>query len=307
MYGERELEAFVAVIDSGSVSLAAERLIRTQPTVSRQIASLERQVGAALFRRMPNGMMTTYAGERLEPMARDLVRRGRRAREVMTGIVQEQRSFVVAAPEMTSVLVLAPFIAEGGPISDVMIATPAETYDRLRTGADLAVTTSPPASRLRGTRVTTLPLFCQLPASHPLADGEQIELKDLLAGPFLTSGRGSAAWAQIQQVAEGEGWSLEMASLGADAPIIQARSAAGHGPCVVVEPPRFGLVTRPLVHRGAAMHAALYAGWERTHYAGDDIRRLVKQLSDYVSTHVPDLYPAGAYTAVEAAPINRRR
>lgn len=205
MYGERELEAFVAVIDCGSVSVAAERLIRTQPTVSRQIASLERQVGAALFRRMPNGMMTTYAGERLEPMARDLVRRGRRAREVMTGIVQEQRSFVVAAPEMTSVLVLAPFIAQGGPISDVMIATPAETYDRLRTGADLAVTTSPPASRLRGTRVMTLPLLCQLPVYHPLADGEHVELSDLLAGPFLTSGRGSAAWAQIQQVAEGEG------------------------------------------------------------------------------------------------------
>ncbi|MCS3844603.1 hypothetical protein [Microbacterium sp. AK031] len=58
--------------------------------------------------------------------------------------------------------------AEGDPISDVMIATPVETYDRLRTGADLAVTTSPPASRLRGTRVMTLPLFCQLPATHPL-------------------------------------------------------------------------------------------------------------------------------------------
>lgn len=45
------------------------------------------------------------------------------------------------------------------------------------------------------------------------------------------------------------------------------------------------------------MHAALYAGWERTHYAGDDIRRLVKQLSDFVATHVPDLYPEGTYTA----------
>lgn len=45
---------------------------------------------------MPNGMMTTYAGERLEPMARDLVRRGRRERDVMTRIVQEQRSFIAA-------------------------------------------------------------------------------------------------------------------------------------------------------------------------------------------------------------------
>ena len=295
MYGERELEAFVAVIDCGSVSLAADRLIRTQPSVSRQIASLERQVGASLFRRMPNGMVLTYAGERLEPMARDLVRRGRRAREVMTGIVAEHRSFIASAPEMTSVLVLAPFIAQGGAISDVVIATPGETYDKLRTGADLAVTTSPPAPRLRGTRVMTLPLLCQMPASHPLAAGDHVELSDLMSGPFLTSGRGSAAWAQIQQVAEGEGWSLEMASLGADAPIIQARAAAGHGPCVVVEPPRFGLVSLPLQHRGEPLRCALYASWERTHYAGDDIARMVKDLTAFTASHVPAMYPEGAY------------
>ena len=292
MYGERELEAFVAVIDHGSVSLAAERLIRTQPSVSRQIASLERQVGASLFRRMPHGMVTTYAGERLEPMARDLVRRSRRAREVMTGIVQEQRSFVAAAPEMTSVLVLAPFIARGGPISDVIVATPAETYDRLRTGADLAITTSPPDPRLGSLRLLTLPLLCQLPAAHPLAAGSHIELDELLAGPFLTSGTGSAAWGQIQQAAEGEAWSLEMASFGADAPIIQARSAAGHGPCVVVEPPRFGLVSRPLHHRGEPMQCALYAGWDRTHYARDDIRRVAEQLIRFAADHVAGLYRA---------------
>lgn len=290
MYGERELEAFVAVLDCGSVSLAAERLIRTQPTVSRQIASLERQIGASLFRRMPQGMVATYAGDRLEPMARDLVRRGRRAREVMTGIVQKERSFVAAAPEMTSVLVLAPFIAGGGPISDVVVATPAETYDRLRTGADLAVTTSPPDSRLSSIRILTLPLYCQLPASHPLAGSERLELKDLLAGPFLTSGAGSAAWTQIQRAAESEAWSVEMASFGADAPIIQARSAAGHGPCVVVEPPRFGLLSRPLHHRGLPMQCALYASWERTHYAREDIRRVAEQLTEFAADHVARLY-----------------
>ena len=196
---------------------------------------------------------------------------------------------------MTSVLVLAPFIARGGPISDVMIASPVETYDRLRVGADIAITTAPPSPRLRGTRVLTMPLLCQLPASHPLADREHVELRELLAGPFLTAGKGSAAWAQIQQAAEGEGWSLEMASLGADAPIIQARSAAGHGPCVVVEPPRFGLVSRQLRHHGETMRCALYASWERTHYAGDDIRRVVRQLTEYVASHVPALYPEGTY------------
>ncbi len=74
-------------------------------------------------------------------------------------------------------------------------------------------------------------------------------------------------------------------------------SAAGHGPCVVVEPPRFGLVSRPLHHRGEPMRCALYASWERTHYAGDDIRRVVQQLVDFTATHVPNLYPDGTYPA----------
>lgn len=297
MYGDRELEAFIAVIDTGSVSLAAERLIRTQPSVSRQIASLERQVGTALFRRAPTGMLTTYAGERLEPLARDLVNRGRRAQQVMSGIVRGQVSFVAAAPEMTSVLILAPFITSGGPIADVMLAPPVDAYDRLRVGADLAVTTMPPPARLRSLRVIELPLLSQFPAAHPLANEDHVELRDLLAGPFLTAGRGSVAWTQIQQIAEGEGWSLEMVSFGADAPIIQARSSAGQGPCVVVEPPRFGLISRPLVHRGRALKCALHAGWERKHYAGDEIRHLAQQLADFAAEHVPALHSGGSPAA----------
>jgi hypothetical protein len=86
-----------------------------------------------------------------------------------------------------------------------------------------------------------------------------------------------------------------MANLGADAPIIQARAAAGHGPCVVVEPPRFGLVSLPLRHYGEPLRCALYASWERTHYAGDDIGRMVSDLTAFTASHVPELYPEGTY------------
>lgn len=291
MYGQRELEAFIAVLDEGTVSAAAHRLFRTQPAVSRQIASLERQVGATLFRRVTTGMVATNVAERLEPMARDIVRRGRRAGEVMEGIVRGQRSFVAAAPEMTSLLVLAPFIAAGGPISDIVISTPGEVYARLHADVDLAVTTSAPSARLRGMRLLTLALLCQVPEGHPFAQQDAVELTDLVAAPFFTPGQGSAVWAQIQQIAGREGLPLEMATLGADAPIIQARAAAGHGPCVVIEPPRFGLESRPLQHRGQTMQCSLFAGWERSHYAGEDIRRVVEQLAAFATEHVAGLYP----------------
>ena len=42
---------FVAIARSGSLTAAAEQLDSNQPTLSRQLAALERELGAALFQR----------------------------------------------------------------------------------------------------------------------------------------------------------------------------------------------------------------------------------------------------------------
>lgn len=47
----RQLEAFLALIETGSVTAAATRIHVTQPAVSRLIADLEHSIGYALFRR----------------------------------------------------------------------------------------------------------------------------------------------------------------------------------------------------------------------------------------------------------------
>lgn len=47
----RQLEAFQTVMDAGSVTSAAERLLITQPAVTRLIQDLEHAVGFALFKR----------------------------------------------------------------------------------------------------------------------------------------------------------------------------------------------------------------------------------------------------------------
>lgn len=59
----RHLRYFVAVAEAGSLKLAAEdRLHTTQPSLSRQIRDLEREVGTVLFRRSARGMQLTPAG-----------------------------------------------------------------------------------------------------------------------------------------------------------------------------------------------------------------------------------------------------
>lgn len=67
------LQAFVAVADTGSFSEAGARLHLTQPAVSKRIAALEAQLGAALFDRIGRGIAPTEAGRALLPRARRIL------------------------------------------------------------------------------------------------------------------------------------------------------------------------------------------------------------------------------------------
>ena len=60
----RHLKYFVAVVEEGSLTTAAERRLHTsQPSLSRQIRDLEYQVGAELLTRSVNGVELTAAGK----------------------------------------------------------------------------------------------------------------------------------------------------------------------------------------------------------------------------------------------------
>src|SRR5258706_12383678 len=60
----RHLRYFVAVVEEGSLTTAAEhRLHTSQPSLSRQIRDLEEQVGAELLSRSANGVELTAAGK----------------------------------------------------------------------------------------------------------------------------------------------------------------------------------------------------------------------------------------------------
>jgi LysR family hydrogen peroxide-inducible transcriptional activator len=63
------VETFVAVARSGSVGRAAERLARTQPSISARLLALEGAWGTKLFRRHARGMALTPEGARLLPLA----------------------------------------------------------------------------------------------------------------------------------------------------------------------------------------------------------------------------------------------
>src|SRR5688500_13746606 len=69
MLNLNHLMIFHAVAESGSVSLGAEKLLVSQPAVSKQIKELESRLKTKLFDRHPRGVRLTEPGKALEDYA----------------------------------------------------------------------------------------------------------------------------------------------------------------------------------------------------------------------------------------------
>jgi DNA-binding transcriptional LysR family regulator len=67
------LRTFATIAETGGFTRAAERLLRTQSTISLQIKRLEEQLGRRLFDRTPRSLRLTPEGETLLPEARQLL------------------------------------------------------------------------------------------------------------------------------------------------------------------------------------------------------------------------------------------
>src|SRR5262245_50794039 len=69
-----DIEAFVAVVETGSISAAASRLNLTQPGVTRRVQNLEEAVGAWLLDRMSKPLKPTSAGREAYELGRRVLR-----------------------------------------------------------------------------------------------------------------------------------------------------------------------------------------------------------------------------------------
>lgn len=69
-----QLRSFMAIVDTGSFTRAAERVHKTQSAVSMHIRRLEEQLGRALFVKNGRGVKLSGDGDRLVDFAREMLR-----------------------------------------------------------------------------------------------------------------------------------------------------------------------------------------------------------------------------------------
>lgn len=69
----RTLRYFLTVIQEGSITNASKRLHITQPTLSRQLSDLERELGRPLLNRVHTGITPTEYGVMLARYAESII------------------------------------------------------------------------------------------------------------------------------------------------------------------------------------------------------------------------------------------
>lgn len=189
----RQLRTFLAVVETGTVSAAAQALRLTQPAASQQLRELERALGVRLLHRAAGRMLVTPAGEAvLEP-----VRRIQGALDDAMAAAQAYRSGAVGRVRLGTgatacIYLLPPVLAAAKqrmPGLEITIATgnSSEIANRVALGElDVGVVTLPvqPNRALTTSRLLTDPLVAVIPQAIAPA-GAAIPARRLAALPLI--------------------------------------------------------------------------------------------------------------------------
>lgn len=193
--------AFVEVCRTGSLRAAAEATSFTQPGLSRQIAALERDVGARLLDRGARGVTPTAAGAALLPHARLVVGEVVRGREAARTASERPVPILLGAvPSATASYVpraLADLRAAGGPEAIVISRLSSDLSAMVvRRELDAAVVTDAPPGLARDRELRAVHLFDDevvviVSPDHRLVGADRVPLAELATETWVEDNAGS--------------------------------------------------------------------------------------------------------------------
>jgi DNA-binding transcriptional LysR family regulator len=193
----RHVRAFIAVAQESSVTKAAERLNISQPPLTRHILQLEEELGLRLFVRHRHGVTLTDSGQRLLDKAvvvasatADFLETAREVKGVRRIRIGVAWGLWEAANS-----ICAEFAKRDTPgtiqASDILCYS--HYTEQLRSRSLDVILGRPPfdQSCLSVDRVFEEPIVVLLCQSHPLAQRENLEMRDIANEPLLLWDRGA--------------------------------------------------------------------------------------------------------------------
>lgn len=252
----RRLGLFLAVVDEGGMTRAAEARHVSQPSVSQAVRELEAELSTPLFHRVGRGLVLTAAGEALVGPARQALRdveTARAAVEAVAGITAGHLdlaalptlavdplatlvgAFRVAHPEVT--------IRLADPVDGAALVTMVASGD-----VEIAISVGTPiGTGLEVRQLGHQDLLAVLPPGTALR-GRTIDVHQLAAFPLVAASPGTATRNQLEEAFTGAGAVPHVAVTTAQREAILPLVLAGAGAT---------LFPRPLAEQAAALGAVV--------------------------------------------------
>jgi len=198
-----QIEAFVAIVETGSFRGAAKKLGCSQPRISQQLRKLEAALGATLVTRDRSNSTSTGNGARLLPFARNLLKSAERVHDVISG-----RKLVVGASSNIGIYLLQPIVARyahecgSDKAIDLRIAGNPEIADRL-SGGELDLAVMEWWDRRQGfsaTRWRQEKLVVIVSPDHPWAKKKAVTPESLFDEPMVGGEAGTGTGTLLQKI-----------------------------------------------------------------------------------------------------------
>lgn len=179
-----DLQAFLAVVRAGRLTVAARKLGVDHSTLSRRIAGLERAIGATLFDRRPAGYALTAEGERLVPDAEAMENLAIRIRSRQDDAAQGLAGSVrIGTPEAWGTYFMARELKQLGrlhPELEIELVANPRMFSLSKREADIAVSmTRPEQGRLIARRLNDYELGVYAARSYLEEHGAIHERREL--------------------------------------------------------------------------------------------------------------------------------
>ena len=190
----RQLEYLVAVGDSGSIALAAEKVNVSSPSISAAISQLEAEFGLALFvRKHAHGLSLTQGGKQFVAQAKQVLTEAGRLNELANQITGKVRGPLSVGCLVTFAQMVLPqlrhsFVQTFPEVNFTQVElNQVEIFAALRSAhLDIALTYDLDIpSDLSFIPLVTLPPYAVMPPSHPLASRDHVTPRDLAEYPMI--------------------------------------------------------------------------------------------------------------------------
>lgn len=284
-----QLKYFLAVVDEGAFTSAAEACGITQPTLSQQIGKLEMELGLPLFHRLGRRVELTEAGQSLVPRADEILSSVREVPAIVRAASTEigGRLCVGTVPTFAQFMlpkIIKTYLIEN-PQVDLIIHESNRTTlvnDTIRGRFDIVVL----SRAIKDTHLHVEQLIREdfvliLPRDHRLADRKRIRMADLSNERFVLLDQAAGLPNLIQEFCREHGFDPSIACRTSQLATVQAMVSAGLGIAFV---PRmaapFGKDRSQVVKEifGPKPTRTITIAWHRRRFQTPAAREFVQQL-----------------------------